>query len=92
MFSGKRFDPLLERRLMQNASLHILKHQACGFIDKPLLLGGGPVLRNLLTVESKHRVFDILQDLTGTNLLDGKPVAHDGELTLTPWDVAIVEE
>ena len=55
MFSGKRFDPLLERRLMQNASLHILKHQACGFIDKPLLLGGGPVLRNPFTVESKHR-------------------------------------
>jgi hypothetical protein len=63
MFSGKRFDPILERHPMQNASLHILKHQACGFIDKPLLLGGRPVLRNLFTVESKHRVFDILQDL-----------------------------
>ncbi|HVZ84842.1 MAG TPA: beta-galactosidase [Terracidiphilus sp.] len=28
----------------------------------------------------------------GTNLLDGKTVAHDAELTLGPWDLAIVEE
>ena len=28
----------------------------------------------------------------GTNLLDGKPVAKDGVLTLAPWDLAIVEE
>jgi beta-galactosidase len=28
----------------------------------------------------------------GTNLLDGKPVDHGSNLTLGPWDVAIVEE
>jgi beta-galactosidase len=28
----------------------------------------------------------------GTNLLDGKPVAKSAELTLAPWDLAIVEE
>jgi len=28
----------------------------------------------------------------GTNLLDGKPVTHAQELTLAPWDLAIVEE
>ena len=28
----------------------------------------------------------------GTNLLDGKAVAHAQELTLAPWDLAIVEE
>jgi beta-galactosidase len=28
----------------------------------------------------------------GTNLLDGKPVAKGAELTLAPWDLAIVEE
>ena len=28
----------------------------------------------------------------GTNLLDGKPVANPAELTLGPWDLAIVEE
>jgi beta-galactosidase len=28
----------------------------------------------------------------GTNLLDGKPVAHDAALTLPPWDLAIIEE
>jgi beta-galactosidase len=28
----------------------------------------------------------------GTNLLDGKPVAKAAELTLAPWDLAIVEE
>jgi len=28
----------------------------------------------------------------GANLLDGKPVAHAQELTLQPWDLAIVEE
>jgi beta-galactosidase len=28
----------------------------------------------------------------GTNLLDGKPVAAGQELTLAPWDLAIVEE
>jgi len=28
----------------------------------------------------------------GTNLLDGKPVAKAQELTLTPWDLAIIEE
>jgi hypothetical protein len=29
---------------------------------------------------------------SGTNLLDGKPVARAALLTLAPWDVAIVEE
>jgi beta-galactosidase len=29
---------------------------------------------------------------SGTNLLDGKPVAHSAELTLSPWDLAIIEE
>ena len=29
---------------------------------------------------------------SGTNLLDGKPVAKSGELTLAPWDLAIIEE
>jgi len=29
---------------------------------------------------------------SGTNLLDGKPVARAQELTLAPWDLAIVEE
>jgi beta-galactosidase len=28
----------------------------------------------------------------GTNLLDGKPVAKAAELTLAPWDLAIIEE
>ena len=28
----------------------------------------------------------------GTNLLDGKPVTHQQELTLAPWDLAIIEE
>jgi beta-galactosidase len=28
----------------------------------------------------------------GTNLLDGKPVSRAAELTLVPWDLAIVEE
>jgi beta-galactosidase len=28
----------------------------------------------------------------GTNLLDGKPVAKSTELTLAPWDLAIIEE
>jgi beta-galactosidase len=28
----------------------------------------------------------------GTNLLDGKAVAHAAELTLPAWDLAIVEE
>ena len=28
----------------------------------------------------------------GTNLLDGKPVAHAQELALGPWDLAIIEE
>lgn len=28
----------------------------------------------------------------GTNLLDGKSVPHGQELTLAPWDLAIVEE
>jgi len=28
----------------------------------------------------------------GTNLLDGKTVAKAAELTLAPWDLAIVEE
>ena len=28
----------------------------------------------------------------GTNLLDGKPVTHAQELTLAPWDLAIIEE
>ena len=28
----------------------------------------------------------------GTNLLDGKPVARAAQLTLAPWDLAIVEE
>jgi len=28
----------------------------------------------------------------GTNLLDGKPVAHAQQLTLAPWDLAIIEE
>jgi len=28
----------------------------------------------------------------GTNLLDGKPVAQSAQLTLSPWDLAIVEE
>jgi beta-galactosidase len=28
----------------------------------------------------------------GTNLLDGKPVAHTQQLTLAPWDLAIIEE
>jgi beta-galactosidase len=28
----------------------------------------------------------------GTNLLDGKPVAQSAQLTLAPWDLAIVEE
>jgi beta-galactosidase len=29
---------------------------------------------------------------SGTNLLDGKPVANSSQLTLAPWDLAIVEE
>ncbi len=29
---------------------------------------------------------------SGTNLLDGKPVAKSGEFTLAPWDLAIIEE
>ena len=29
---------------------------------------------------------------SGTNLLSGKPVGKDSELTLSPWDLAIVEE
>ena len=29
---------------------------------------------------------------SGTNLLDGKPVAHSAELKLAPWDLAIIEE
>jgi beta-galactosidase len=29
---------------------------------------------------------------SGTNLLDGKPLAHGMDLTLAPWDLAIVEE
>jgi beta-galactosidase len=29
---------------------------------------------------------------SGTNLLDGKPIAHAGSFTLAPWDLAIVEE
>jgi beta-galactosidase len=29
---------------------------------------------------------------SGTNLLDGKPVAKAAELTIGPWDLAIVEE
>jgi beta-galactosidase len=29
---------------------------------------------------------------SGTNLLDGKPLAHSAVLTLAPWDLAIVEE
>ena len=28
----------------------------------------------------------------GTSLLDGKPVAHAQEITLAPWDLAIIEE
>jgi beta-galactosidase len=28
----------------------------------------------------------------GTNLLDGKPVAKSAQLTLAPWDLAIIEE
>jgi beta-galactosidase len=28
----------------------------------------------------------------GTNLLDGRPIAKAAELTLAPWDLAIVEE
>jgi beta-galactosidase len=28
----------------------------------------------------------------GTNLLDGKPLAHAQQLTLAPWDLAIIEE
>ena len=28
----------------------------------------------------------------GTNLLDGKPIAREDQLTLPPWDLAIVEE
>ncbi len=28
----------------------------------------------------------------GTNLLDGKPVVRTAQLTLAPWDLAIVEE
>jgi beta-galactosidase len=28
----------------------------------------------------------------GADLLTGKPVAHDGDMALAPWDVAIVEE
>ncbi len=28
----------------------------------------------------------------GTNLLDGKPVTNGSDLTLPPWDLAIVEE
>jgi beta-galactosidase len=28
----------------------------------------------------------------GSNLLDGKPAANGQELTLAPWDLAIVEE
>lgn len=28
----------------------------------------------------------------GTNLLDSKPVARSEELTLAPWDLAIIEE
>jgi len=28
----------------------------------------------------------------GTDLLTGKPVAHEGDVTLAPWDVAIIEE
>ena len=28
----------------------------------------------------------------GTNLLDGKPVAQSAQLTLGPWDLAIIEE
>jgi beta-galactosidase len=28
----------------------------------------------------------------GTNLLDGESVTHGKELTLSPWDLAIVEE
>jgi beta-galactosidase len=29
---------------------------------------------------------------SGTNLLDGKSIAHGGSFTLAPWDLAIVEE
>jgi len=29
---------------------------------------------------------------TGITLLDGKPVANGDQLTLAPWDLAIVEE
>ncbi len=32
------------------------------------------------------------EDAEGTNLLTGKPVAHDSDLALGPWDVAIIEE
>jgi len=28
----------------------------------------------------------------GTNLLDGKPLVHSADLTLAPWDLAIIEE
>jgi len=28
----------------------------------------------------------------GTNLLDGKPIAHAAQLSLAPWDLAIIEE
>ncbi len=29
---------------------------------------------------------------TGTNLLDGKPIVNAAQLTLAPWDLAIIEE
>jgi beta-galactosidase len=29
---------------------------------------------------------------SGTNLLDGEPIAHAGSFTLAPWDLAIIEE
>jgi beta-galactosidase len=28
----------------------------------------------------------------GTDLLEGKAIAHAGEFTLAPWDLAIIEE
>jgi beta-galactosidase len=29
---------------------------------------------------------------SGVNLLDGKRITHHSQLTLVPWDVAIIEE
>jgi beta-galactosidase len=29
---------------------------------------------------------------SGTNLLDGKPLAHGADFALAPWDLAIIEE